>query len=518
MKVVIAMNAFKGNLTSSQACSLVASGFSRGFPEGEISLKPLADGGDGTIDVLVQALGGKVESVEVTGPWGERTMAQVGILEDGTAVIESAQCCGLALLTGKNPDPFSATSRGVGEAMRWAADRGAKRIIVGIGGTATNDGGIGMAQGAGAKVLDASGQDVCPGICGLNQVSRVELGDIPEIFSDVEIIGISDVKNVLVGEEGATYTYGPQKGLKPQELAGVDRAMDRYGRILGRDLGSDPRYVPMGGAGGGLGAALWSFFQACLLDGATFVMEQTGFFSDAEGADLIITGEGKLDAQTAKGKAPYAVGKAGFRRGIPVVVLGGSIDDSILPQYPPEFSAVFASILSPCDVETAMSKSEVSLPFVAEQIGRFWRTAALSKPHGTEFSAGGVVIRTFQERLQVLLIKDRFGFYALPKGHIDPGETSEEAALREVREETGLSCKIVSSGISHRYRFFSDDGKPLEKIVTYYLMEPVSGTIKPQPGEVKEILWVDETHIQNLNVYPSLIYLIEEALEIYKNE
>lgn len=510
------MNAFKGNISSKEACSMVASAFSRGFPEAQVCVNPLADGGDGTIDVLVQALSGHVETIQVTGPWGEKVAAQVGFLGDDTAIIETAQCCGLALAGQRAPDVFHATSRGVGEAMRWAAGLGVKRIIVGIGGTATNDGGIGMAQAAGAKIRDALGREVDPGIEGLMQVRKVDLGDIPEIFQGIEIIGISDVRNILVGEEGATYTYAPQKGLKAECLSLVDEAMNRYGAILGRDLSRDPRYVPMAGAGGGLGGALWSYFGAKLLDGATFVMKETGFFDLLEDADMIITGEGKVDAQTKKGKVPYAVGKAGLNRGVPVIVLGGSLDESVIPDYPCEFSALFDSTVRPLGLDQALSMSGTTLPFVAEQIARLSRVSALFNPVESQDSAGGVVVREIEGKRQVLVIKDRFGVFALPKGHIDPGETAEQAALREVLEETGIECKILSYGASHKYRFFGDHGRPIEKRVAYYLMEPLSGTVTPRIGEIADALWVDEDDIQKLNTYSNLNHIITEILALYE--
>ena len=509
------MNAFKGNFTSREACSIAASAFSIGFPEAQVCVNPLADGGDGTIDVLVQALSGKVEIVEVTDPWGRKRAAQVGILNGDTAIVESAQCCGLALAHGRIPEVFTATSRGVGEAMRWAAGRGVKRIIVGIGGTATNDGGIGMAQAAGARILDALGRDVGPGIQGLKQVHSVDLGDIPEVFRGVEVIGISDVKNVLVGKEGATFTYAPQKGLEAEYLLAVDEAMNRYGAILGRDLSRDPRDLPMAGAGGGLGGALWSYFGANLVDGATFIMKETGFFDLIEDADMVITGEGKVDAQTEKGKVPYAVGKAGLQRGVPVIVIGGSLDDSVMTDYPPEFSALFDTTVRPMKLSAALAVSRKTLPFVAEQIARLSRVSALSNPTEIQTSAGGGVIRKYKGKRQVLMIKDRFGVFALPKGHIEPGETAEQAALREVWEETGIQCKIVSYGASHRYRFFGDDGRPVEKCVDYYLMEPLSEVVVPRIGEIADALWVNEDDIEKLDTYPNLMHIVKELLDIH---
>lgn len=514
MKVLVAMNSFKGSLSGTEACSLVASGFRRGFPESQVLEKPLADGGDGTIDVLVEALGGHTEAVEATGPYGDPVKACVGLVDGGggTAIIESAACSGLALVSPKEPDVFSATSRGVGELMVWAAKKGVTRIIVGIGGTAMNDGGIGMVQAAGGKVVDSSGCQVMPGIYGLEQVVRVEPGEIPAMFEGIEIIGISDVKNLLVGPEGATYVYGPQKGLKPDQLPEVDSAMNRYGSILARCLGKDPRSIPMSGAGGGLGAALLSFFGATLVDGADFILKETGCLDEIGAADIVITGEGKVDPQTEKGKVPYAVGKAGFEHGVPVLVLGGGIDDSILRGYPQEYSCLFDSTVRPMDTQAAIEAARVTLPFMADQIARLSRVMVLSRPVRREFSAGGAVIRKFHGKTQILMIKDRFGFLALPKGHIDPGETPEQAAIREVKEETGIDCKIIRSLCSQRYRFFDNEGIPVEKVVEYYLMHEVSGNLKPQLSEVAGVLWVDQEDLSIIRTYSSTMNMLKRFL------
>ncbi|HHY17691.1 MAG TPA: glycerate kinase [Firmicutes bacterium] len=515
MKILVAMNAFKGNLSGDEACSLVASGVRRGFPEAQVQEIPLADGGDGTIDVLTKALGGHTETLKVTGPYGSPVEARVGLVGSNTAIIESAACSGLALGPVEKADVFSARSHGVGEIMLWAAKRGIKRIIIGIGGTAMNDGGIGMVQAAGGKVLDNTHCQVMPGVFGLKQVFTVEAGNIPAIFEDVEIIGISDVTNSLIGPGGATYVYGPQKGLKPGELQGVDRAMDKYGLILARDLGRDPRCVPMSGAGGGLGAALWSFFGANLVDGAGFILKETGCLDEMNTADIVITGEGRVDAQTEKGKVPHAVGKAGLERGVPVIVVGGGLDDSILHKHPPEYSCLFDSTVRPMVTQRAMDRIDATLPFVAEQIARLCRTMLLSRPVRQEKSAGGIVLRTCQGKTQVLMIKDRFGFSALPKGHVEPGETWEQGALREVKEETGIDCTIVSKACSQRYRFFAGNGTPLEKTVAYYVMQEVSGKLKPQFDEVSGVLWVNEEDLDRIETYPNLRTMLQELLTAY---
>jgi len=520
MRVLVAMNAFKGSLSAKEASLFVASGFKSGYPEAEVIQKPLADGGDGTVDVLVEALGGRVETVEVTGPYGEPVKAKIGLVDGGkTMVIESAACSGLALVPEEKRDVARATSRGVGELMLWAVERGARKIIVGIGGTAMNDGGIGAAQAAGGLVLDETGHQVEAGLPGLFRVSRAAYGSIPQRFRGVQVIGISDVANPLVGPEGATRVYGPQKGLKGEVLQKVERSMVHYGEVLARDLGRDPRAVPMAGAGGGLGAALWAFFGASLLDGARFILEQTGALALLDGVDLVITGEGRVDSQTEKGKVPFAVARAAQDCGIPVIVLGGGLTDDLLTGLPEEFAAVFSSTLRPMSLPEALERAKKALSFTAEQVACVGRVFAMSFPVRREISAGGVVVRRCASGTEILMIEDRFGRFALPKGHLDPGETPRRAALREVQEETGITA-LIKEGIEPlkvRYRFFDQEGKVAEKTVFYYCMEPVSygdsaAPPKPAPGEVLGALWVKEEDLAEIKTYPGIRSLIKKIL------
>lgn len=519
MKVLVAMNAFKGSLSAPEACGLVAAGFRQGFPEAHVVEAPLADGGDGTLEVLVASKAGEIRCVRVTGPYGKPVDCAIGMLPDGTAVIESALSSGLALTMPEERDPLYATSFGVGELLVIAAECGARRVLVGVGGTAMNDGGIGMVQAAGGRVLDEKGRQVPRGILGLKQVFEVDPGDISKKFKDIEIIAVCDVDNPLTGPEGATRVYGPQKGLKPNQLDEVDGYMDRYGAVVLRDLGRDPRSVPRAGAGGGLAAALWAFFGAKLVDGAGFIMEETGFLDRLEGTDLIITGEGRIDAQTRKGKAPHAVAKAGFERGIPVIAIAGGLGKSAFQGSLREMTAVFDSTTAPGTVEEAVGMTRQTLPFVAKQIAGLVRTAMLMGPPARrELSAGGVVFRRGDRGVQVLLIEDRFGYLSLPKGHVDEGETPEQAALREVNEETGLVCEIVAYAGAHSYKFPGDGCLPVEKTVHYYVMRPVGGEITPQPGETSRVLWADLEELGNFKMYPKIARIIEEAAELWRYE
>lgn len=514
MKIVVAMNAFKGSLSSVEATSLVAEGFKRGYRESTVVEAPMADGGDGTLEVLTRAFMGQTAKCAVTGPYGDIIEAEVGLIDIGqTAIIESARASGLALVPAERRDVRRAQSRGVGELMLWAAKRGVKRIIVGIGGTAMNDGGIGAVQAAGGLVLDADGNQVQPGLRGLAQVSSVSPGQIPQAFRGIEVIAACDVQNVLTGDDGSARVYGPQKGLRGGEVETADRDMSRYASILGRDLGRDPAGIAMAGAGGGLGAGLWAFFGARLEHGARFIMGETGLGEQIADAALVITGEGKVDYQTAKGKVPYAVALAAAEMGVPAIAIGGGLGADVVSGYPPEFSALFSSMLRPMEEKEAMAGARDNLRFVAEQIGRLSRVLALAFPVETEESAGGVVIWGEGPQRKVLLIADRFGMVAPPKGHPEAGETLAEAATREVEEETGIRA-VIKQGIGFvRYRFPGPGDRPVQKTVHYFLMEPIAGKLKPQAGETLDAKWVDVADLPKLKSYRDTRVVVRRALD-----
>lgn len=512
-KVLVAMNSFKGSLSSIEATRLVAEGFERGYPEAHVVEMPMADGGDHTASVLSQIWQGPIQYLRVTGPYGDPVSAGVMVADGGkTVVIESASACGLALVPPGKRDAWTARSTGVGELMLWAARSGASRVIVGVGGTAMNDGAIGAVLAAGARVMDGTGCQVPEGIPGLLAVERVSLGGIPREFEGVEVIVLSDVSNPFAGEQGATWVYGPQKGLGSALLGKVDDAMERYGCILGRDLSRDPRGIPMAGAGGGLAGGIWAYFGARLEDGARFLMEESGFFREIPDADLVITGEGKVDRQTPRGKAPFALAQAAAASGVPVLVIGGGLDDSLLRSYPPEYAAVLSSTLRPSSTRGAMAMAWSWLPFISEQLAKVGRLFALSLPVRQEVCAGGIVIREGKKGREMLFVLDRFGKVVPPKGHLEPGEALEDAALREVKEETGIDGRITGDLGTIRYRFFGEDG-PIEKRVQFYLMERCGGSPVPQQGETLDVMWIGEDQAAFIDTYDNMLPLIRRALE-----
>jgi glycerate kinase len=339
MKIFLAPQALKGSLDAAAVGAAMADGVCIALPDAEISIIPVADGGEGTVRALVAATNGQLLRTRVTGPLGELVEAEWGLLGAGgivpdekTAVIEMAAAAGLPLVPLERRNPLVTTTYGVGELLRAALDAGCKRILIGIGGSATNDGGAGMAQALGAQLLDADEHEAPPGGAALARLARIDVSGMDGRLAQTAVRVASDVTNPLTGPEGASAVYGPQKGATPEMVAELDAALSHYADILKRDLGTDVANIPGAGAAGGLGAGLLAFARAELVPGARLVFEALRFDERISGADLIFTAEGRLDAQTAYGKAVGAVAAAGQRQGIPVVALAGAVamDDRAL--------------------------------------------------------------------------------------------------------------------------------------------------------------------------------------------
>lgn len=339
MKIILAPQALKGSLDAEAVGQAMAEGVRIALPDAEIAIIPVADGGEGTVRALVAATDGQLLHTRVTGPLGEPVEAEWGLLGTGTtvsgektAVIEMAAAAGLPLVPQARRNPLVTTTRGVGELLRAALDAGCKRILIGIGGSATNDGGAGMAQALGARLLDADGHILPPGGAALARLARIDVSSMDTRLPQTAVRVASDVTNPLTGPEGASAVYGPQKGATPEMVAELDAALVHYAAILKRDLGADVENIPGAGAAGGLGAGLLAFARAELVPGARLVFEALRFDERVAGADLIFTAEGRLDAQTAYGKAVGAVAAAGQWLGVPVVALAGAValDDAAL--------------------------------------------------------------------------------------------------------------------------------------------------------------------------------------------
>ncbi len=322
MKILIAPNSFKGTLTASEAAEAAARGVRKIAPSARVDVLPIADGGDGLLEALLPALGGKLMRSLVRGPLGGPLEAR-WLLAGSTAVIEMAEAAGLRRLGGARLRPLDASTRGVGQLMAEAALRGAREIVVGLGGSASNDGGAGCAQAFGFSLVDRRGRPVPPGARGLASLAAVFPGGARRLLRGVRVTGLADVRNPLCGPMGSARVFGPQKGAGPREVAFIGRALLNYAGVVRECLGVEIARLRGGAAAGGLGAGLAAFFGAELDDGAAFVLERTGFYRKLAGADLLVTGEGSFDAQTFYGKAPGAAIAAARRAGKPVAVACG---------------------------------------------------------------------------------------------------------------------------------------------------------------------------------------------------
>jgi len=324
-RVVIAPQSFKGSADAIAVASAVARGVRRVWPRAECVELPLADGGEGTTLALVRATVGELRSVRVHDPLGREIDAQWGVLGDRTtAVLEMAAASGLPLLRSDERDPRVASTRGTGELIIAAAASGAQRIVIGIGGSATNDGGAGMARAFGYRFLDAAGRELPEGGAALARLARIEGQTDPRLIRPAIDVAC-DVRNPLLGPEGATAVYGPQKGATPEVQRELEAALTRYADVVEGFVGRDVRSVPGAGAAGGLGAGLIAFLDARLVSGSALVLDAVGFGKRLVGADLVVTGEGRIDGQSIYGKLTHAVTVAARRRGIPTVAVAGII-------------------------------------------------------------------------------------------------------------------------------------------------------------------------------------------------
>ncbi len=326
MRIVIAPQSLKGSLSALRTGEAIAEGTRGVFPEAEIELVPIADGGEETVQALVDATGGKIVLQQVTGPLGEPVQAFYGLLGDGrTAVIEMAASSGLPLVPSALRDPRISTTYGVGELILAALDQGRRHFIIGIGGSATNDGGAGMAQALGADLLDEQGRQLPSGGAALVHLNRISIERLDPRLRECSFQVACDVNNPLCGPQGASAIYGPQKGATPGMVDLLDQALGHYSEMLRRDLGMEVAAVPGSGAAGGLGAGMLAFLRALMRPGAEIVLEAVQMERRLTGADLLITAEGQLDAQTAYGKSVGSVAQLAKRYGIPVLVVAGSL-------------------------------------------------------------------------------------------------------------------------------------------------------------------------------------------------
>ncbi|MGZ8582277.1 MAG: glycerate kinase family protein [Actinomycetota bacterium] len=326
MRILVAPDKFRGTLTARQAAEAFATGWRRERPDDDLELVPMADGGEGTMDALVESLGGRVEATTVTGPMGDPVDAAFGLVPSrgGTlGVVEMARASGLALLDEDRRDPLRTTTRGTGELMARAIDAGADRLVVCIGGSATNDGGVGMASALGGRFLDASGNPIADGGEALVTLARIDLSRMHPSLARVHVTGACDVDNPLTGPSGASAVYGPQKGASADDVAVLDRALGHLAAVVERDLAIGLRDESGAGAAGGLGFGLMAFCGARLHPGVEVVMDAVGLVERITAADLVITGEGSLDEQSLHGKTPAGVLTACRLAEVPAAIVCG---------------------------------------------------------------------------------------------------------------------------------------------------------------------------------------------------
>ncbi|HEY7993146.1 MAG TPA: glycerate kinase [Candidatus Eremiobacteraceae bacterium] len=327
MRILVAPDKFKGSMTGLQAGDAMRAGLLRVWPDAQVEVVPVADGGDGTATALLDAVGGRRVPRTVCGPDGRPVDAWFALLGDGgTAVVELAAASGLALMpVGKN-DPLTATTFGTGELVLGALEAGGRRVVLAIGGSATNDAGAGALSALGARFLDIHGDEVPRGGAALARLETIDDAALVERIRSVTIEIACDVDNPLVGPNGASAIYGPQKGATPDDVRVLDAALSHFADVVGRKTGVDVRNVPGGGAAGGSAAGFLALAGAQLIPGANLVFDVIDFERRLDGVSLVVTGEGKLDRQTLSGKAPFAVARAAAQRGIPAVAVAGTVD------------------------------------------------------------------------------------------------------------------------------------------------------------------------------------------------
>ena len=332
--MVVAPDKFKGTLTAPEAAAAMAEGWRAGDPRAEVEAVPIADGGDGTLDALLAVLEGRTERVQVRGPLGDPVEAEYGVAEtaDGVlAIVEMARASGLGLVPEDRRDPSRATSFGTGELIAAACDHRPRRLLVCIGGSATNDAGAGMAQALGVRLGDAQGNELPPGGAALDRLDRIDLGGLDPDLRTVDVIVATDVRNPLIGPQGASVVYGPQKGASPDESARLDQALGHFAAVVHRDLGIDLRHEPGAGAAGGLGAGLMAFLAARLRPGFDVVAELLQLPERLEEAEVAVTGEGAYDRQTEFGKAPAGLLRLAREARCRTVLIAGRIQGDASP-------------------------------------------------------------------------------------------------------------------------------------------------------------------------------------------
>ncbi len=371
MRVIIAPDSYKGSLSATAVAEAMAQGVAQVFPAAKIIKVPIADGGEGTVEALLTAVGGQVIEEEVQDPIGRPVRAMWGLLADGhTAVIEMAAASGLTLLSPTERAPLTASTYGTGELIRAAMDKGVTKIILGIGGSATNDGGTGMASALGVRFLDKDNRELPPGGAALAQLARIDLQGLDPRVTKLERAVACDVDNPLCGPRGAAAVYGPQKGATPSMVEILDEALGNYARIAEQATGRNIAELPGAGAAGGLGAGLLYFTSAILQPGVELVLATADFDKLVADADFVLTGEGRTDFQTAFGKAPVGVAKAAKKYDVPVFCLSGGMGDGADDVFAHGIDGLISIVDRPLSLEECMGQAPIMVERAAARLCR----------------------------------------------------------------------------------------------------------------------------------------------------
>lgn len=371
MKIVVAPDSFKGSLTAIEVSIAIEQGIREVFPEAEVIKIPMADGGEGTVQCLVNATGGKVLEEKIIGPLGDEVLAFYGILGDRkTAIVEMAAASGLILIPESKRDPLVTTTYGTGQLIKAALDQGCRKMIIGIGGSATNDGGAGMVQALGVKLLDQEGKEVGFGGGELKKIVKIDISCMDNRLSDTKVLVASDVNNPLCGPQGASKIYGPQKGATPEVIEELDKSLAFFAELIKRDLNKEVKDIPGAGAAGGLGASLMAFLNAELRPGIEIIIEIVKIEQIIRESDLLITGEGRIDAQSVFGKVPFGLGKMAKKYNVPVIAIVGEIGEGFSQIYEYGINSIMSIISKAISIDEAMQMSKSLLKDATERMMR----------------------------------------------------------------------------------------------------------------------------------------------------
>ncbi len=377
MKTVIAIDSFKGSLTTFESGRAVAEGIRTVYPDAEVVISPIADGGEGTVSAIVSATGGELCRATVMGPMCDKIVAEYGIIKESkTAIIEMSAAAGITLVPQEKRNPLYTTTRGVGELILDAMERGCRHFIMGIGGSATNDGGIGMLSALGFEFLDGDGEPIADGAIGLRLLRKIRFDKVDPRLAECDFKVACDVKNPLCGILGCSSVYGPQKGADEKMIADMDQWLSCYASLTRSVIADADKDFPGVGAAGGMGFALKYYLGAALTSGIELVMEATRLEEHIKCADLVVTGEGRLDGQTAMGKAPIGVAKLAKKHGKRVIAFAGAVTEDAGECNKQGIDAFFPIVRRPCSLDEAMDRETAykNLKNTAEQVFRLMKS------------------------------------------------------------------------------------------------------------------------------------------------